>query len=34
MAGLSKTGVKKRLKNSLFIKNIFKKINLKKKILK
>ena len=34
MAGISKTGIKNRLKNSLFFKNIFKIIYLKKEILK
>lgn len=34
MAGISKSGVKKRLKNSLFFKKIFKIIYLKKEILK
>jgi hypothetical protein len=31
---VSKSGVKNRLKKSLFIKNIFKKISLKKEVLK
>jgi len=34
MAGINKSGVKKRLKNSLFFKRIFKIIYLKKEILK
>ena len=34
IAGVSKSGVKNRLKKSLFIKNIFKKISLKKEVLK
>ena len=33
MAGVDKAGVKKRLESSLFIKNIFKKIHLKKQII-
>ncbi len=34
MAGISKSGVKKRLKSSLFIKKIFKIISLKKEIIR
>ena len=34
MAGLDKDGVKNRLKQSLFIKDILKKIQFKKKIIK
>ena len=33
MAGISKIGVKKRLRNSLHIKNLFKKIILNKEVL-
>ena len=33
MAGISRTGVKKRLQSSLYVKNLFKKIILKKEIL-